>query len=134
MKEFKTAVDEAEREDAGDEGVLEFNLDGVMCTAYRPKDGQLAVLMASTGRHSSEQEHVAGLINFFVAVLDDDSHNHIVARLLNRKDPFGLEQVNNIMHWMIEEWSGRPTKSRSDSTGSRQTDGQNSTQPTPALT
>lgn len=132
MKEFTTAVEQAEKSE-DDDNVIEFAIDGTMCKAYKPKDGQLAVLMASTGRHSSQQEMIAGIINFFVAVLDEDSHSYVVSRLLDRRDAFGIEQVQNIMQWLIGEWSGRPTKSPSGSTTSQQTDGPNSTQSTPAL-
>lgn len=131
MKEFTTAVSGAEQ---SDDDAMEFNVDGTLCRAYRPSDGQLAFLMASTGRHSNSQEQIAGLINFFVAVLDDDSHNYVVNRLLDRKDPFGIEQVQAIMEWMVEEWSGRPTRSPSVSTTSPPTTGQSSTPRTPALT
>lgn len=131
MKEFTTAVQDAEQDE---DGAMEFSVDGTLCRAYRPSDGQLAFLMASTGRHSSDQEQIAGLINFFVAVLDDESHNYIVNRLLDRKDSFGLEQVQAIMEWMVEEWSGRPTKSPSVSTTSPPTTGRSSTPRTPALT
>lgn len=132
MKEFTTAVEHAEQGD-NDEG-MEFGVDGVMCRAYRPSDGQLAFLMASTGRHSSDQEQIAGLINFFVAVLDDRSQTYIINRLLDRKDKFGVENVQSIMEWMIEEWSGRPTQQPSGSTASPPSGGQKSTQRTPVLT
>jgi len=132
LKEFVTAAEDAARENA-DEG-MEFSVDGVMCRCYRPKDGQLAVLMATTSRHSSQQEMIAGIINFFVAVLDEESHNYVVGRLLDRTDPFGIEQVQQIMNWMIEEWSGRPTPSPSVSTQSQRSGGRRSTPRTPALT
>ena len=133
MKEFTTAVNEAEKSEE-DEGLVEFMVDGELCTAYRPSDGQLAFLMASTGRHSSTEEQIAGIINFFVAVLDDDSHNYVVSKLLDRKDKFGIEQVQEIMEWLVSEWSGRPTKSPSGSTSSPPSTGRSSTRPTPALT
>jgi len=133
VKEFTTAINEAEKKD-DDEADLEFKVDGELVRAYKPSDGQLAFLMASTGRHSSPEEQIAGIINFFVATLDDESHTFIVNKLLNRRDPFGIEQVQNIMEWMIEEWSGRPTKSPSGSTRSRQSGGRKSTEQTPALT
>ena len=134
MKEFTTAVQEVE-EDFDDEpkGTV-FGLDGIECRAFRPKDGQLAVLMASTGRHSTQNEQVAGIINFFASVLDDDSQTYVINRLLDRKDPFGIEQVQDIMEWLVAEWSGRPTRSSSASSQSQRTDGQKSTPPTPALT
>jgi hypothetical protein len=136
VKEFNVAVAELEAEQQGEdgkepEGTKHFSIDGNECTAYKPGDGQLAVLMAATGRHSSQQEQVAGIINFFASVLDDESNAYVVARLLNRKDPFGLEQVQEIMEWLIAEWSGRPTKSSPASTPSQQTTGQRSTDDTP---
>jgi hypothetical protein len=132
LKEFTTAIEKAESQD--EEATLEFNIDGVLCHAFHPGDGQLAYLLASTGRHSTGQEQIAGLINFFVAVLDDDSHTYVVNRLLDRKDQFGLEQVQAIMEWMVAEWSTRPTKSPSGSTPSPPSTGRSSTEKTPALT
>ena len=132
MKEFITAA----REAADDlEENLEFNVDGVLCQASRPNDGQIAVLMATTNaRHLSEAEVVAGIINFFVAVLDDETHNYLVSKLLDRKDPFGLAEVQGIISWMMEEWGARPTRSSHGSTQSQPSDGQNSTRPTQELT
>jgi hypothetical protein len=133
MKEFTTAVQHAEQEDAGTKYDLEFGIDGVMCRARRPKDGQLAVLMATTGRHSSMNERIAGIINFFIAVLDEPSHTYVVGRLLDSEDEFGLEQVEQVMSWMVEEWSGRPTEAPSVSTQSPPSTGRSSTENTPQL-
>src|SRR5690348_17141128 len=110
MKEFTTAANEVLADNGEDERVWEFKVDGRECRAFKPKDGQLAVLMATTHSHASSAERVAGIINFFVAVLDDESHAYIVQKLLDRTDPFGLEEVTSIMNWLIEEWSGRPTQ------------------------
>jgi hypothetical protein len=124
IQEFITQAKAAdEPEDVG----MEFDVDGVLCTAYHPGDGQLAYLVATTSRHSSAQEQVAGLINFFVAVLDDESREHLVARLLDRKDPFGVTEVEEIFKWLTAEWTARPTKSLSGSTPSRRTGGRRST-------
>jgi hypothetical protein len=123
VKEFTTAVREVEE----DTSLMEFKVDGVDLKCFKPKDGQLAMLMASTGRHTSQHTKVAGIIDFFVEVMDEPSHHYIVDRLLDRQDPFGLEEVEQIMMWMIEEWTGRPTESPSVSTRSPQSAGQNST-------
>lgn len=134
MREFTTAANAVAEETQDGEKGMPFVVDGVECRAFKPADGQLAVLIATTSKHSSTQEQVAGLINFFVAVLDDDSHSYIVSRLLDRRDPFGITEVQDIMEWMVEEWSGRPTKSPSVSTQSPGSTGPSSTRPTPALT
>jgi hypothetical protein len=127
MREFVTAVQTMENEQEEEELPNEFALDGVLCKFYQPQDGQVAVLMASTGKHSSEQEQVAAFINFFVGVLDDDTHTYIVSKLLNRKDPFGLAEVQEILEYMMEVWSGNPTQSFSASTPSPKPVGRRST-------
>jgi hypothetical protein len=107
-KEFVTAVREVvEGEEAG---LIDFTVDGRKMIAHRPGDGQLAVLMAMTSRHSKDVEQIAGIINFFVDVLDDHDHHYIVDRLMDRKDPFGVEEVTAILEYMVEEWTARPTK------------------------
>lgn len=132
MREFITAAQDIEND--VEESPNEFNLDGVLCRFFKPQDGQVAVLIASTGRHSSEHEKIAAYINFFVGVLDDDTHQYIVGRLLDRKDKFGLEQVQEINEHMMEVWSGRPTQPSSVSTRSQSSGGRKSKATTPALT
>jgi hypothetical protein len=109
LKEFTTAAEIAAEDESGEVRPIEFGVDGVLCKAYRPKGAQVAVLMATTGKHSSEQERIAGFINFFVSVLDEDSHSYLVNRLLDRTDSFDLDQVSAITNYLMAEWSGRPT-------------------------
>lgn len=125
MKQFTTAVAEAEETDL-DEGKIEFEVDGFACTAYRPTEGQFAILMASTGRHSSMDDMVAGIINFVDGMLDDTSSAHLMKRLMDRKDKFELENVQEIMEWLIEEWTARPTQEPSGSTPSPASTGKTS--------
>lgn len=145
MKEFDTAVRDMEQDVDPDDNdnayeftVNEKDADGkvvnkVLCHAYKPSDGQLAVLMASTGRSSSVQERIAGIVNFFTAVLDDESNAYVVGRLLDRRDDFGLAEVSQVMEWLMAEWSGHPTKSSPVSTASPPSTGQSSTESHPAL-
>lgn len=114
MKEFTTAINEVIEGDT--EAPMEFLLDGEKIRAYKPTEGQLAMLMASMGRHTTDQTKIAGIIDFFVAVLDEEGHQYVVSRLLSRDDPLGIVQVQEVMEWMIEEWTGRPTKPLSVST------------------
>lgn len=131
MKEFITA---AEQSDADEEQPLEFSIDGQVLRAFRPTEGQIAMTMVTLGRHTSEQKKIAGIIDFFVEILDEDSYQYVVDRLLSRTDPIGLTQVSEILSWMVEEWTGRPTQPPSVSTRSRQTGGQRSKRTTPRST
>lgn len=113
MKEFTTALKAVtEPEDAP----MSFSIDGHELHAYQPTDGQLAMLLSSVGRHTSTETRVAGVVDFFVAVMDDPSATYVVERLLSRSDPLGIDQVQEVMEWMVEEWTGRPTQPLSVST------------------
>jgi len=126
MKEFISAIEEAEQTEEPGEVPLEFMLDGHELKAYRPTDGQLALLMSSLSRHTSMNTKIAGCIDFFVEVLDPDSHAYVVGRLLSRENPIPFEKVQEIIEWMSEEWTGRPTQRPSGSTPSQRSGGQRS--------
>ena len=123
MKEFVTAVEQAEREE--DEGIA-FLIDGHECHAYMPTDGQIAMAIAGVGRHTNDMQKTAAAIDFFVGVLDEESEQYVVERMMSRNDPLGLDQVQEIIMWLIEEFTGRPTQSPSASTRSQRSGGQNS--------
>jgi hypothetical protein len=93
MREFVTAAKEVTEEEQGTAGLTEFTLDGTTCVAKRPKDGQVAILLATTSRQMKEVDRVAGVINFFTSTLDDKSYTYIVNRLLDGNDPLGLPEV-----------------------------------------
>lgn len=127
MREFLTAA----KESVGEDDVLDVPIDGVLYKAYRPTDGQFAFVMATTGKHSSTQDQIAGQVNFFLSMFEREDADALAQRLLDREDPFGIEMIGDIMNEMMEEWSGRPTKSASASSRSPKTTGRKSTQRTP---
>lgn len=133
MKEFNSAAEAVVNETEAPDG-LKFKIDGVECTAHHPQPGQLAILMASTGRRASEADMIAGIINFFASTLDKSSYRYVEDRLLDYEDPFGLEQVQDILEWLVEEWTGRPIKLPSGSTPSPGSTGDVSTEPAPVST
>ena len=127
MKEFSTAIRDAVEDS---EAPMEFKIDGHVVRAFRPTDGQIAMLMAALGRHTSESTKVAGVIDFFVYTLDDESYNYVTNRLLSRDDALEMDQIQEVIEWMIEEWSGRPTQPASGSTRSQTSGGQKSSRTT----
>lgn len=106
----------------------------VTLRAYDPGSGQLGYLLATNGRHNSDEEKVAGVVNFFNAVLDDDDQIYIQNRLLDRRDPFGLDEINDLMEKLVEAWGGRPPKQPTDFAGSQQNGGRKSKPRTRQLT
>lgn len=120
IKEFTTAVDEFI---ADDEEALTFMIDGQELRAFKPTEGQIALVMASVGRHASDTTKMAGIIDFFVSIMDEESHQYLVERLLSREDPLSLRKVEEVLLWLMEEWTGRPTQRSSGSTQSQTSGG-----------
>lgn len=129
MKEFVTAVEAKEASEEGnDEGWVEFKVDGAVCKARRPSPGQVAYLTSSMHRHAPMQQQIAGAINFCMAIMDDDTASYLSDKLLDRGDPFDIPQIQNIIEYLVEEWSGgRPTEQSSGSSQPEDTTGPSST-------
>jgi len=134
MREFVTAVEDAVAEEEPEEPGLIFAIDGQEMRAYKPTEGQFALLMVAMGRHASSMDQFAGIIDFFISVLDEPSEHYVIQRMQTRDNIIPLEKIVEIMEWMIEEWGGRPFQKPSASTSSPRTGGRKSTARTPALT
>ena len=131
MKEFNTAVEQAER-DKADNKKWEFKVDDHALVAYEATPEQVAVVLSKVGRHTSVTTKIAGIIDFFMAVMDRDDAAYLGERLLDRDDAFGIKDVEGILSWLIEEWGGHPTQGPSDSSSSPSSTGPSSTE-TPSL-
>lgn len=136
MREFTTAFEEINAEDEGtpvEEQYVPFKVDGRELHAYPPTDGQLAFMLAALGRGQTNETRFAAIINIMLASLRDEDADYLESRLLTR-DPakrLPMKQIEAIFEHLTEEWFARPTQPPSDSAGSPQNDGQNSTPPTP---
>lgn len=131
-KSFTTAVKERipVYDDDGEEieeGLLEFELDGEKLVAHKPSPEQFAILMQAAGRYTTTSDAIAGFIDFVWSTMDLDSARHLRNRLLDSGDDFGLDEIEDIVAWMVEEWTGHPMKRRSGSTGSPKSTGPRST-------
>lgn len=124
MKEFITAAEKTEEPDEAD---LIFKIDGHEMRAYKPTDGQFALLMMAMGRHATEADQFAGVVDFFFNVLDETSQAYVSRRMMSREQLIPMEQIVEILQWMIEEWGGRPFQRPSGSTSSQRNGGRKST-------
>jgi hypothetical protein len=125
IKEFATAA-KAETQQARSE-VLEFKVDDDVLHAHRPTPAQLAVMMTSLTDYANNIDRVASTIDFFLGLLDRDDAALVTRRLMDRDDNFELEQVTDIVSWLMSEWAGRPFTSSFDSPSSPTSDGPRST-------
>ena len=130
MKEFKSAIDEANAEAAGDEAeesYTEFTLDGRVLRAYPPTDGQLTFMMASMGRGQTSDQRFAGIVNIMLESLRDDDKDYLESRLLTRnpKRRLSVTLIEQIFEFLMAEWFARPTQQPSGSASSQPSGGQN---------
>jgi hypothetical protein len=132
MREFVTAAQKTDETE--EEASFIFTVDGHELRAYQPTEGQFALLMMVMGRHASNVDQFAGVIDFFIQVLDEPSQRYVIDRMMSRVDIIPMETIVEIMEAMIEEWGGRPFQKASGSTPSRAKGGKKSTVRTPALT
>lgn len=127
-KSFQLAAAEA----AGlTEDALPFEMEGHddQLYAYLPTEGQLVLLMGAMSEFSGAEEQGMAVMDLFWSLMEPETATALRRRLRDRTDSFGLQDILNIIEWLVEESSARPTKSSSASTPSRSTSGQRSTAP-----
>lgn len=125
MKEFTRA---AEQDDSplGDEP-LEFKIGGDQFTVYPPTTAMFALFLASQAETRSIQDQMAGVVDLLDGLLEPDQRPTFHKRLLDRKHPLDFEVLQDIIAWLLEEWTARPTQESPDSSTSRKTTGRKST-------
>lgn len=107
---------------------IKFKVGEQECLAYRPEAGQLAIMYSRMDDTlANDGEKIAAMIDFFMGLLDKESRRVLTRRLMDREDAFEMEDVSDIMNWLMEQWAGRPTQPSSVSTRSRSNGGRKST-------
>jgi hypothetical protein len=110
MREFTTS---AKTTQAGGLPDVAFTLDGVELVCRAPKNAQLAYLIAAASTGRSQEDQVAGVLDFFEQALDPASLRIFRRRLLDSGDEFDFDDAMGIFAYVCEEWSGRPSGSAS---------------------
>lgn len=127
MREFITAAEEAAEADDGDLGrEITIKVDDREVKILPAVEGAVAMLMAADS--VPIQQKVSTSINFFFSILADDRDvDYFKQRLFSREDKFGGSEIAELVQMILEEWTGDPTQSSSDSTGSLDSTGESST-------
>jgi hypothetical protein len=129
MKSFELAAAEA----AGvDTDRLPFTMagDDTQLYAYPPSEGQMVLLLGLIEMDTSGQDATQGaadVMGVFWELLEEATAAHLRRRLRSRTDRFGLGDIMNIIEWLVEEASARPTTPPSGSTSSPGSTGTRST-------
>lgn len=106
---------------------ITFQIDGEELTAHPPTTGQIALFMTRSAQGGMGT--ITALFDLLSAVLDDDDIDLVESKLAEGVD-IGL--LTDIVSYLIEEWSARPTQPSSASSASRRTTGKRSTAKRPA--
>lgn len=113
------------------EGVeaIEFEVDDDTFTAHPPTQEQVLFIVAAQADGRDMASRAAAIIDFLDAIIADDDERHLFRkRLMDPKDSLDFGKVEEIIEWLVEQWSGdRPTKPSSDSRSSRGSTGKSST-------
>lgn len=119
----------------GEENERTIEIDGVEVTMMMPDLNQVVIATAMIEGATSNVESGAALVNIFFGLIkkeeisdedDEDGERYYVdygARELEQKmfdphDGFGIETIAEVMGWLLEEWSARPTTPSSRSSAS----------------
>ena len=94
----------------------------VEMTAKAPTTGQLALFFAH--QTDAGTGGVRALFDFLASVLSDREYKIIEDQLYDGLD---VAVVIEVVQYLTEQWSARPTKSPANSSGSRRTGGRRST-------
>jgi hypothetical protein len=127
VKEFALAL---EREISDDEEeLLPFKMAGdeTQLYAMMPTESDVALVAGAMSQYAEDGEKVVAIFDLFWSLMDDATGRHLRRRLRNRSDPFGIPDVMNVLEWIVEERTGRPTKPSSGSTASQPSTGARST-------
>lgn len=117
--EFAIVDERLKKDDPGHRRVM---------VAKKPSDGQLTVFMALAGDDlAANSEVLSTSINFLYSLLAKDDRRYFRRRLLDMDDPFGAEDVAEILYFILGEWTGKATGSPTDSPRSQRPSGQRST-------
>ena len=119
-------------------------IDDIEVTFAMPDLNQVVLMTALIENATSSLHAGASLINIFFGLIrpdeigvdldgepveegDDDAKvvftdytaRKLEAKMMNPRDPFGIEVIADVMTWLLEEWSARPTTPSSPSSGSQ---------------
>lgn len=125
MKEFVRAASEDDTP-LGNDPLL-FKVGDDEFTAYPPTTAMFALFMASQSDTREVQDKVAGLVDFLDQLIDEEQRITFHRALLDRDHPLSFTMLQDIVEWLVEEWSARPTQESSDSSPQQRTGGRTST-------
>jgi len=121
MKSFDTSARQASAGVAND-APIEFELDGVVLVAEAPTAGQLVLFLTANRRGGLDS--IESMFELLATVIDDEAVDLLKDKL---SDGMEITVITDIIAYLVEEWSARPTQPSSAATPSRKSTGKRST-------
>lgn len=134
---FVSSAIAAETPPAGQD--LTYEIDGLEVTFESPDLNQIVLMTSLIEGAQSSVHSAAQIVNIFFALIKDDeimvtaegeetddetigysdyTARKLQAKMMDRKDPFGVEVMAAVLEKMIEDWSNRPTRRSTASSSS----------------
>lgn len=92
-----------------------------------PGSGQVIYMTAELSEAQNDISQIGGLIQFIYHLVSPEDAQYIRQRLLDRMSGFDAEAVLDLVEYLVEEWSSRPTEKPSVSSPSPRKAGSTST-------
>ena len=138
MRAFQTAV-EAELSNDTPRSTIDSPLPPIRTTldgrplVLKGVDSSVIAMGMFAVSSGSSSESIATLINIFFGMLDDEEEErHYKRRLFDRRDPFDITLITDIVREAFAEWSANPTQPPSGSSSSPGSTGPSSTESAPS--
>jgi hypothetical protein len=96
--------------------------------ATRPTDERLFLIAALAGdEDAGGVAEAAAVVEIFRDALPEDEYRILRRRIKDPEDDVNLDMLQDVMFWLMGEWSSFPTAPASDSSASRRSTGAKST-------
>lgn len=122
MKEFRSHAKEAVLENPVP---ITFMWDERELTIHPPNSGQIALFMASQTEDVELADQASAVLNFLQSGMDEEDRQWFRRHL--QEGGTTIADITEVMEWLIEQWSLRPTTSSSGSSSRRRNTGKSST-------
>lgn len=125
MKEFTRSAKQNDTP-LGDDP-LSFKIGDDEFTVYPPTTAMFALFLSSQAENRTIADQMAGVVDLVDGLLTEEQRPLFHKRLLDRNHPLDFDVLQEIIEWLLEEWSARPTQESSDSSSSQRSGGRKST-------
>lgn len=126
LKVFSVSASASESVPAGDDQTV--MIEDRKITFLAPTTSHIVLMSSILEGAKDEARRASIIINWFFSMLDDPlDRGYFETRLFDHKDPFDLVNITEVIDYLMEQWSARPTQPSSTSSGSPKPGGKKST-------